>query len=81
MNEDFGASIHARFYEWLDEHHRHLTPEEKGKQRAIPEDFGPTRSKKRRAVTDRPLLADAGAGKSGPSPSAPAAKRPRQVSR
>ena len=59
----------------------YLTPEEKGKQRAIPEDFGPATSKKRRAVTDRPLLADAGAGRGGPSPSALAAKRPRQVNR
>ena len=83
MNEDFGASIQARFDKWLqaDEHHRHLTPEEKGKERAISEDFGPVSSKKRRVVTDRLLMADAGAGKGGPSSSAPAAKRPRKVNR
>ena len=81
MNESLGKTMEARFTEWLDKKYRNLTPEEKGKQRTIPEDLGLTSSKKRRAVTDRPLLADAGAGRGGPSSSAPTAKRPRQVHR
>ena len=80
INQSLGKTMEARFTEWLDKKYRNLTPEEKGKQRTIPEDLGLANSKKRR-VTDRSLLADAGASRGGPSSSAPAAKRPRQVNR
>ena len=55
--------MEARFTKWLDKKYSGG----EGKQRTIPEDLGLASSKKRRAVTDRPLLAHAGAGRGGPS--------------